>query len=201
MDTAEIECNVPEVDATTQTNTGGIKPLHRFLRAEPKVVGVVMMFMGFCLFIFGIPLKTASESSSAYLYSSFWLGILYCTCGIFYTLAERSPSKKIVTVSLALSIISILGTVVAGFDFFRSMMNPRMSQLYNDPDSLHTNNSELGSHVLQHYAAIYNLEVVFLSQSLIGFIILIVMSVFARLGLHSTRTQAVVVMHNLPSAK
>ncbi|XP_036439170.1 uncharacterized protein si:ch1073-291c23.2 [Colossoma macropomum] len=193
---------IPAEGATTQTVTGGSKPLHRFLRGEPKTVGIVLILMGSCLFMFGIPPKMDTLESSSDIYSSFWLGILYFTCGVLYILAEREPTKKIVTASLALSIISILGSIFAAFDFIKAMVVISQNHYYRlystySPD----NHTELEPVVEQHYLSAYSLEAVFLFHSLTGAVILITMTVFARMALRSSRTQAVVVMRNLPSAE
>ncbi|XP_017543168.1 uncharacterized protein si:ch1073-291c23.2 [Pygocentrus nattereri] len=192
----------PAEGATTQTVTGGSKPLHRFLRAEPKTVGIVMILMGFGLFLFGIPLKTDTVDNLSDIYSSFWLGFLYLTCGVLYILAERKPTKKIVTASLALSIVSTLGSIFAAIDFIKAMVvisYSRHYRLYNFYD--YENVTELEAVLEQRYTSIYSLEAVFLFHSLIGGGILIVMTVFSRMALRSSRTQTVVVMRNLPSAE
>ncbi|KAL7841836.1 hypothetical protein SRHO_G00255270 [Serrasalmus rhombeus] len=192
----------PAEGATTQTVTGGSKPLHRFLRAEPKTVGIVMILMGFGLFLFGIPLKMDTVDNSSDIYSSFWLGFLYLTCGVLYILAERKPTKKIVTASLALSIVSTLGSIFAAIDFIKAMVvisHSHQYRLYNLYES--ENITELEAVVEQRYTSVYSLEAVFLFHSLIGGGILIVMTVFARMALRSSRTQTVVVMRNLPSAE
>ncbi|KAL7855444.1 hypothetical protein AOLI_G00190480 [Acnodon oligacanthus] len=191
----------PAEGATTQTVTGGSKPLHRFLRAEPKTVGIALILMGCCLFMFGIPLKMEVLDNSSNLYSSFWLGILYFMCGVVYILAERGPTKKTVTASLALSIISILGSIFAAIDFIKGLVFTSVSYRFRMYDLYSYNVTHLHSVVERHYTSVYSLEAVFLFHSLIGGVILIVMTVFARVALRSSRTQTVVVMRNLPSAE
>ncbi|KAK1792657.1 hypothetical protein P4O66_012597 [Electrophorus voltai] len=187
------------------TMTGGQKPLHRFLRGEPKSVGIVLLFLGSSLFLFGIPLKKDQVESSADLYSSFWLGILYFICGILYVQAERAPTKKIVTISFALSIIAILGTVIAAFDFIKAMASLshsiRMGYFYVDEKLEYDNYSVVMSSAKQRIMQHYSLEAVFLFHSLVAGVILITMSTFARMALRSSRTQMVVVMRNLPSTE
>ncbi|KAL6466374.1 hypothetical protein MHYP_G00241780 [Metynnis hypsauchen] len=191
----------PAEGATTQTVTGGSKPLHRFLRAEPKTVGIVMILMGSGLFLFGIPVEMDTLDNSD-IYSYFWLGILYFTCGVLYILAERQPTKKIVTASLALSIISILGSIFAAIDFIIVMVVISRSHQYHLYSYYGSENvTQLEAVAEQRYTAAYSLEAVFLFHSLIGGVILIIMTCFARMALRSSRTQTVVVMRNLPSAE
>ncbi|KAI4878647.1 hypothetical protein NFI96_026921, partial [Prochilodus magdalenae] len=226
---------MPAEGASTQTVTGGAKPLHRFLRVEPKAVGVsvtavlrmihpphstcsvgvltaeeqgskvliksrtitalgnvqiVLMYMGSCLFMFGVPMKMDVLDNSTDLYSSFWLGILYFTCGVLYVLAEREPTKKIITASLALSIISTLGTIFAAVNFIKGLVpiyGPHYGFNFEDHNYTSMPQEEIAAE--QHYMAIYSLEAVFLFNSLLGGVILITMTVFARMALRSTRTQ------------
>uniref|UniRef100_A0A3B1KH31 Si:ch1073-291c23.2 n=1 Tax=Astyanax mexicanus TaxID=7994 RepID=A0A3B1KH31_ASTMX len=199
METSAGNVRLPVGGATTQTTTGGNKPLHRFLRAEPKIVGIVMMFMGSCMFMFGVPLrKDGAGQSNADSYSSFWLGILYFICGLLYVLSEREPTKKIITASFALSILSVIGSAVAAIDFI-SAMSFMLHFHYDDYE--HHNNTMYLDATMKHFMPMYSLEAVFLAHSLLGIVILITMSVFARMALRSSRTQAVVVMRNLPATE
>uniref|UniRef100_A0A8B9JHF1 Si:ch1073-291c23.2 n=1 Tax=Astyanax mexicanus TaxID=7994 RepID=A0A8B9JHF1_ASTMX len=177
----------PGGGATTQTTKWGNKPLYRFLRAEPKSVGIVMMFMGSCMFIFGIPMrKDMSLEIQADIYSSFWLGILYFICGLLYIQSEREPTKKIITASFALSILSVIGSAVAAIDFI-SAMSFMLHFHYDDYE--HQNNTMYLDATMKHLMPMYSLEAVFLAHSLLGIVILITMSVFARMALRSSRTQ------------
>ncbi|XP_064858723.1 uncharacterized protein LOC115144424 isoform X2 [Oncorhynchus nerka] len=166
------------------TMVGGSKPLHRFIRGEPKSTGIVMMFMGSSLFILGIPMRLDTLMSSAETFTPFWLGIL-------------------VTASLALSIISMLGVTVAFFEFLKGILHIRQSHDYYDHYNYDYNATESGRVVVpwrkQHMYQLISLEAVFMYQSLVGMVILIVMTSFARVALHSSKTQAVVVMQDLPS--
>uniref|UniRef100_A0A8B9JGZ1 Si:ch1073-291c23.2 n=1 Tax=Astyanax mexicanus TaxID=7994 RepID=A0A8B9JGZ1_ASTMX len=187
MDASAGNVCLPVGGTTTQTTTGGNKPLHRFLRAEPKIVGIVMMFMGSCMFMFGVPLrKDRAGQSNADSYSSFWLGILYFICGLLYVLSEREPTKKIITASFALSILSVIGSAVAAIDFI-SAMSFMLHFHYDDYE--HQNNTMYLDATMKHLMPMYSLEAVFLAHSLLGIVILITMSVFARMALRSSRTQ------------
>ncbi|XP_052469737.1 uncharacterized protein LOC128026526 isoform X2 [Carassius gibelio] len=158
------------VSEVITTVTGGSKPVHRFLRGQPKSIGVVLVIMGIGLFMFGIPMT--SESFIPTLeeqFTPFWIGILFFICGLLYILSERNPSKKIITASLALNIISIIGVLIALLEFSRMFVR--------------------------------DMELVFCCHSVIGGVLLVTMSFFARAALKSSRTQAFFVMRNLPSVE
>ncbi|TSP25434.1 Nucleolar RNA helicase 2 [Bagarius yarrelli] len=148
MDSNAGNESTQRIEGPGTKTTGGAKPLHRFLRGEPRTVGIVLLFLGLCLFLFGIPLKGDSMETSAESYSPFWLGTLYFICGVLYIQSERNTTKKIMQ--------------------------------------------------------IYSLEAVFLFHSLVAGIILIAMSVFARLALRSSHTQRLCVhqldkLYKMPS--
>ncbi|NP_001314734.1 uncharacterized protein isoform X3 [Danio rerio] len=175
------------------TVTGGNKPVHRFLRGQPRSIGVSLVMMGVCLFMFGFPMVAVEE----YIISPMWLGMSFCVCGVLYILSERSPSKKIITASFALSIISTIGVVSACMDFIKSMVIIERQDEYT-----HNNITEDDYvYLRQHYSAVVAMECVFLCHGLIGGVLLIIMTCFARAALRSSNTQAVVVMRNLPSAE
>uniref|UniRef100_A0A4W5QLZ0 Uncharacterized protein n=1 Tax=Hucho hucho TaxID=62062 RepID=A0A4W5QLZ0_9TELE len=177
------------------TMVGGSKPLHRFNRGEPKCTGIVMMFMGSSLFILGIPMRLDILTSSTETFTPFWLGILFIISGLLYVLTEKNPSKQLVTASLALSIISVLGVTVAFFEFLKGILHIRQSHDYYDHSRYDNNVTESGRVECQ----LIRLEAVFMYQSLVGMVLLIVMTSFARVALHSRKTQAIVVMQYLPS--
>ncbi|CAB1338547.1 unnamed protein product, partial [Coregonus sp. 'balchen'] len=193
------------VGGANTTTVGGSKPLHRFMRGEPKSIGIVMLFMGSSLFILGIPMRLDTLTSSADTFTAFWLGILFIIPGLLYVLAENNPSKQLVTASLALSIISMLGVTVAFFEFLKGIVE--MRHVYDYYDHYHyDNNITASARVVvsvpwrkQHMYQLISLEAVFMYQSLVGMVLLIVMTTFARVALRSSMTQAIVVIQDLPS--
>ncbi|CAG5853623.1 unnamed protein product [Menidia menidia] len=92
------------------TTLGGTKPLHRFLKGQPKIMGTVVLIMGVSFFIFSIAVTTGQSYHTlwAAIPPGFLLGTLFVISGILYILTEVNPTKKTVTISLALSIVSIL---------------------------------------------------------------------------------------------
>ncbi|TRY91606.1 hypothetical protein DNTS_021764 [Danionella cerebrum] len=179
--------------------SGGNKPVHRFLRGQPKSLGVVLIITGVCMLVFGIQMRvTSSVASSAETYSPYWLGTLFFTCGLLYVLSERKPSKKIITASLALSILTTIGVISACSDFIKSISSLNRVYWYD----VGYNISELDWHYHdQHLSGIEAMEYVFIAHSLMGGALLVTMSFFSRAALKSSNTQAIVVMRNLPSAE
>ncbi|XP_062277217.1 membrane-spanning 4-domains subfamily A member 15-like isoform X2 [Scomber scombrus] len=92
------------------TTVGGSKPLHRFIKGEPKIIGIVVLVLGVSFIIISAALQadTIGHISSIFPPGNL-LGTLYILCGILYILTEHNPTKKKVTMSLALSIVTILG--------------------------------------------------------------------------------------------
>ncbi|XP_073728974.1 uncharacterized protein [Misgurnus anguillicaudatus] len=138
------------------TVTGGNKPLHRFLRGEPKTIGFI-------------------------------------TCGILYIMSENNPTKKIITASFAVSIVSAIGVLVAGIN---ASIDLQHSQWFSE-----WNNTENGYYGSQHYFSVTVMERVFLFHTLIGGVLIVTMMFFARAALRSSRTRAVVVLRNLLSVE
>ncbi|KAK6301518.1 hypothetical protein J4Q44_G00275710 [Coregonus suidteri] len=144
-------------------------------------------------------------TSSADTFTAFWLGILFIIPGLLYVLAENNPSKQLVTASLALSIISMLGVTVAFFEFLKGIVEMRHVYDYYDHYHYDNNITESARVVVsvpwrkQHMYQLISLEAVFMYQSLVGMVLLIVMTTFARVALRSSMTQAIVVIQDLPS--
>ncbi|XP_052469736.1 uncharacterized protein LOC128026526 isoform X1 [Carassius gibelio] len=195
------------VSEVITTVTGGSKPVHRFLRGQPKSIGVVLVIMGIGLFMFGIPMT--SESFIPTLeeqFTPFWIGILFFICGLLYILSERNPSKKIITASLALNIISIIGVLIALLEFSRVIVeiNSIVEGHYEGYYEGQMYENQTGMEKLyarQHYMFVRDMELVFCCHSVIGGVLLVTMSFFARAALKSSRTQAFFVMRNLPSVE
>ncbi|XP_034431385.1 uncharacterized protein si:ch1073-291c23.2 isoform X1 [Hippoglossus hippoglossus] len=187
-------------DASLQgTTVGGSKPLHRFMKGQPKTIGVVVLVLGSSFFIISIAMLDDLPDEPMWKINPAVIiqGILFIMCGIMYILTEHNPTKKTVTISLALSIVSILATL--------------WTDLHILPDLVH-------SHYYRHYAYNYNiteteeglwtehyedmgksLEGIFVFYSSAGAIILIVMSTLAGAALRSTKSQAVVMMTAAPT--
>ncbi|XP_048864171.1 uncharacterized protein LOC125738817 isoform X2 [Brienomyrus brachyistius] len=215
MDMLPVSAMRREAVGDTTEVVGFSKPLHRFMRVDPQSIGVVMLFLGVTQFITGIPMKCDITRNSTNIYSSFWLGILFSICGIIYIISEKRVSKKMVTASLAISIISTLGAIKAFMDYVHYMIRllyiPLYDHYYEDSDEpynatehitespIPTRNSEK-LWLLYHRGQVSCMEGIWLLHCFVGGVILIVMTAFSRAALRSTKTQATVIMYNRPSA-
>ncbi|XP_016106682.1 membrane-spanning 4-domains subfamily A member 4D-like [Sinocyclocheilus grahami] len=176
-----VEDQAASVSEAITTVMGGSKPVHRFLRGQPKSIGVVLVMMGIGLFMFAIPMNVQSDAPiSADQFTPFWLGILFFICGLLYILSERNPSKKMITASLALSIISVIGVLSALVEFSRAIAGIYHTHWVDTYDN-YTEEEEM--YAEQHYLPMKNMEIVFFCHSLIGGVLLVVMTFFARAAL------------------
>ncbi|XP_032378316.1 uncharacterized protein si:ch1073-291c23.2 isoform X2 [Etheostoma spectabile] len=125
------------------TTVGGGKPLHRFLKGQPKIIGFIIS-------------------------------------GIVYILTEHSPTKKKVTISLALSIATILGTCWTMLCMVPSVFR-------------YVYYSHQAFMVME-----LSMDLIFIVNSVVGVIIFIVMSCLATSALRSTKSQVIVVMTTSP---
>ncbi|XP_045888842.1 uncharacterized protein LOC123959047 [Micropterus dolomieu] len=177
------------------TTVGGSKPLHRFIRGQPKTIGIILLVLGSSFFILSIAIST--EHMWTVIPPSILLGALYIICGILYILTEYNPTKKKVTISLALSIVTILGT-------FWTVMHSLPSLVHNYrhySDFAEDNDTDIEeAQWASYYEAMgATVETIFLFYSFVGGIIFIVMSALAGAALRSTKNQAIVVMTASPN--
>ncbi|XP_041846673.1 uncharacterized protein LOC121643363 [Melanotaenia boesemani] len=181
-----------ENNGSLQTTTvGGSKPLHRFLKGQPKIMGTVVLIIGASFFILSIAISTGHFAHHIWttIPPGFLLGTLFIISGILFIVTELNPTKKTVTISLALSIVSILGAcwtvlhILPDLHFLRS--SAYFDENITDTELAWANYSE---------AMGVTVEALFLFYSFVGAIIFIVMSVLAGAALRSTKSQAVVVM-------
>ncbi|XP_030232611.1 uncharacterized protein si:ch1073-291c23.2 isoform X2 [Gadus morhua] len=103
-----------------QKNTllGGDKPLHRFIRGQPKIIGIVLLILGSSFFILSIPLSEVGsfERFDGYIQPGFWLSPMFIVCGILYIVTEYNPTKKTAPVLILYSVIEVY-TFVGVFIF------------------------------------------------------------------------------------
>ncbi|XP_056143686.1 membrane-spanning 4-domains subfamily A member 15 isoform X2 [Lampris incognitus] len=89
------------------------KPLHRFVKGEPRCVGIVILFFGCAEVLMGFVLARVEYETSNYIYVPFWQGALFLISGNLSIYTEIHPSKKMVTVCLAMYIVALLGLPVS----------------------------------------------------------------------------------------
>uniref|UniRef100_A0A8C5EJ62 Uncharacterized LOC114460099 n=1 Tax=Gouania willdenowi TaxID=441366 RepID=A0A8C5EJ62_GOUWI len=181
-------------DGVQATTLGGSKPLHRFLRGQPKITGNSMLVLGTSFFIITIAVMMDFHSMDIwpYLPPILFMGIQFIACGILYILTEYNPTKKTVTMSLALSITSLLGVV---WTIIRILPQIAHYHVYRHYETYDEDNGTIQidsqEYPLDNMIAAF--EAVELFYTMVGAVIVIVMSCLAGAALRSTKTQAVIV--------
>lgn len=173
------------------TTVGGSKPLHRFIRGQPKSIGIVVLVLG-CSFLF-VSVAVNPSSIHSWITPSLMLGSLFIICGILYIVAAHNTTKKTVTISLAMTIVSLLATLWTIIHL--SSIIEHSGIPYRHLEYFEENSTESENLWSQHFAEMtVAVEVIFVFYSCVGAIIFIIMSCLAGAALRSTRTQAVIVM-------
>ncbi|XP_039981226.1 uncharacterized protein LOC120788954 isoform X2 [Xiphias gladius] len=181
------------------TTVGGSKPLHRFIKGQPKIVGIIVLVLG-TSFILSIVMvgESTRQLSRTVIPPSFLLGMLFILCGILYILTEHKPTKKTVTISLAVSVVTILGAFWTVLQILPEVLLANFLTHYDIHEDSSTETDDAA------WSACYEamgamMEVIYLFYSLVGAIIFIVMSSLAGAALRSTKSQAIIVMTTAPT--
>ncbi|XP_034453665.1 uncharacterized protein LOC117769131 isoform X1 [Hippoglossus hippoglossus] len=161
------------------------KPLHRFIRKEPKALGIVILIFGCAEILMGFHLTSESVHTSGSFYIPFWQGILFLVSGKLSIYTEIHPSKKMVTVCLAMYVVSLLGAVISiGFRMYC------LSHVgYLKYRARHALDQEWAQNRIEQ---LFGVEGLLFTSSLCAAGILIFLSSVARLALKSTNTQVIV---------
>ncbi|KAK7913128.1 hypothetical protein WMY93_013339 [Mugilogobius chulae] len=193
---AELYISRPKDNNGTVQNTtaGGTKPLHRFIKGQPKIVGIIVLILGTS--IFTATAVFTEDRELHYIWAvippGFLQGTLYTICGILYILTEHNPTKKLVTICLALSIVTLLGTLWTILHIVPDLAHGPYSRDY---EYMHENITDTEYFTTLQYETMgKSLEAIFLIKFLMGGIIFIVMSTLGGIALRSTNNQAIVVM-------
>ncbi|XP_007548329.1 membrane-spanning 4-domains subfamily A member 4D-like [Poecilia formosa] len=159
------------------------KPLHRFVRKQPRSFGIVILMFGCAEVVMGfVMVGNDLGTSLRILYIPFWQGTLFITCGVLSIYTELHPSKKMVTSCLALYVVSLLGIIVT--------ISQRIPLIVSYTWRIW--------HYGNHLVALISVEGILLGSSLLVSAFLIFLSALAGYALRSTRSQIVVqhfVMH------
>lgn len=155
------------------------KPLHRFVQQEPRNLGIVILIFGCAELLMGFQLAGETAQTSYGIYVPFWQGALFLVCGILSIYTDLHPSKKMVTVCLALYVVSMIGIIVSlSYRIFCFLILS-----------------------IEHYtrrlptyrtALIGGIESILFISSLCASGILIFLCVIARFALKSTQTQVII---------
>ncbi|KAM4732806.1 uncharacterized protein FYW61_008452 [Anableps anableps] len=159
------------------------KPLHRFVQRQPRSFGVMILMFGCAEVVMGFVMADDNLETSFKLYTTFWQGILFLTSGVLSIYSELHPSKKMVTICLAMYVASLVGiTISAGlrihlFNYYSYMMR---------------------YHNYNYVVQVVCVEGILFASSLFVSAFLIFLIVIARFALKSTQSQIIVqhiVMH------
>ncbi|XP_070818984.1 membrane-spanning 4-domains subfamily A member 4A-like [Chaetodon trifascialis] len=191
----DTESTAPERTTGRNGDQGGdqkllmsSKPLHRFIQKEPKSLGIVIVIFGCAELLMGFNLATENTDTSYGIYIPFWQGLLFLVCGNLSIYTEVHPSKKMVTVCLAMYVISLIGIIVSGgyriyclshYSYLRHSVFWR----HDWPDN---------EWFLYRVEQLFGVECILFTSSLCVSVLLIFLCTVARLALKSTRTQVIV---------
>ncbi|KAK9542573.1 hypothetical protein VZT92_000422 [Zoarces viviparus] len=179
------------------TTVGGRKPLHRFIKGQPKIIGIIALVLGSSFFMLSIVIMpdNSIQFISTTVPPGFLLGTLFIFCGILYILTEHYPTKKTVTISLALSIVTTLGVCWTSMHI---LPNTGHRSYYRDYGFIEDNFTHEIISDWSYEEMVMSVELIFLVYSVLGAIIFIVMSCLAVAALRSTKSQAIIVMTTTP---
>ncbi|XP_029950737.1 uncharacterized protein LOC115390847 [Salarias fasciatus] len=168
---------------------GGLKPLHRFLKGQPKITGIVVLIIGsslLCVNFAALALNETEDKWFPVLPSLTHSGLLMA-CGILYIVTEKNPTKRTVTISLALSVISVPSMI---WVILMSVPNFHSYHYLNDYEYFDNyTNPSLNYHMV---GAVLGTVETF--NHIVGGITCLVMSVLAGAALRSTKSLAIVLM-------
>ncbi|CAF92749.1 unnamed protein product [Tetraodon nigroviridis] len=186
-------------DASAQSiNVGGSKPLYHFMKGQPKTTGSAVLVLGFSFFIISVmTVGDGGLSSWVVARNGVILGILFILCGILYIVTEHKTTKKTVTISLALTIVTLLSTFWTILQLIPNIHYSHHIYSYHDYED---NVTETTSHwSTYHQAMSMAIDVLYLFYCLGSMVVFIAMSALAGAALRSSKTQAVVVMKTAPT--
>nr|XP_046261532.1 membrane-spanning 4-domains subfamily A member 4D-like isoform X2 [Scatophagus argus] len=157
------------------------KPLHRFVQREPRSLGIVIVVFGCAELLMGLHLTRESVLTSCVIYIPYWQGLLFLVCGNLSIYTEVHPSKKMVTVCLAMYVVSLFGIVVSV-----------VYRLYC-----------FSHYIFLSYRSsnqLFSIEAILFTSSLCVSALLIFLCAVARLALKSTHTQVIVQHTSAPQS-
>ncbi|KAE8285990.1 hypothetical protein D5F01_LYC15670 [Larimichthys crocea] len=160
------------------------KPLHRFVQREPRILGIAIVIFGCAEFLMGFHLASENVMTSYKIYTPYWQGFLFIVCGSLSIYTGLHPSKKMVTVSLAMYIMSILGIIISVI--YRMFSITHLSDL-EYPVTFWGDSTDWC-----FYKMLLAVEIILFISSLCVSVLLIFLCTVARLALKSTRTQVII---------
>ncbi|XP_033488416.1 membrane-spanning 4-domains subfamily A member 4A-like isoform X1 [Epinephelus lanceolatus] len=167
------------------------KPLHRFVRNEPRSLGIVMLVFGCAELLMGFPLAKQGARTSWTIYIPLWQGALFLVCGNLSIYTGIHPSKKMVTVSLAMYVVTLLGVFVS--------IGYRISTLIEYSFIYYYRGWYSDESTVNRMGQLTGIESILLTSSVCVLALLIFLSTIARLALKSTHSQ--VIFQHIPTPR
>ncbi|XP_037553449.1 uncharacterized protein si:ch1073-291c23.2 isoform X1 [Nematolebias whitei] len=104
-------------EAHGEIPVGGSKPLHRFLKGQPKITGTIVLIMGASFVVVSAAITTGHWRGYmwAVIPPSIFLGVLFIVSGILYILTAHNLTKKTVmgmTIEVVVLVYIVVGTVI-----------------------------------------------------------------------------------------
>ncbi|KAM6923972.1 membrane-spanning 4-domains subfamily A member 4A-like [Xenentodon cancila] len=166
------------------------KPLHRFVQKEPRSLGIVILIFGCAELLMGFLLAGDSVFTSNRIYIPFWQGALFLVCGVLSIYTELHPSKKMVTVCLAMYVVSIFGIIVSlGYRIYCFESLSFYSYMHSESRWAH-----------YQAAQVMSIEGILFTSSICVSALLIFLCAIARFALKSTHTQVILQQVRAPQS-
>ncbi|XP_015251877.1 PREDICTED: uncharacterized protein LOC107098620 isoform X2 [Cyprinodon variegatus] len=177
-----MEETVPGVVQTSENQNAMMKhskPLHRFTQNQPRSFGIVVLMFGCAEVVMGFVMAGADLQTSFSLYIPFWQGTMFLVCGVLSIYTELHPSKKTVTICLAMSVVSMLGIVLSfGYRIYFLIDSTYPYSYYNK-----------GPYLEAQLSIVVGM---LFGSSLFVFGVLVFFAVIARAALKSTHDQVII---------
>ncbi|KAG7275084.1 hypothetical protein CRUP_004850 [Coryphaenoides rupestris] len=113
------ETNAQPGTVLQRSVVGGNKPLHRFMKGQPKVIGIILLMMGSSLFILSLPMHKSIHQGV--VQPGFWLGPMVTAC--------LAVSIVALLAALWVSLLHLLPLLIHGLYIGETQLVMRQSQL------------------------------------------------------------------------
>ncbi|XP_067915910.1 membrane-spanning 4-domains subfamily A member 15-like [Heterodontus francisci] len=167
------------------------KPLQKFLKGEPKALGVTLIMLGIIQCGFSFPLHFGRQTQMTVVGAPWWMAVLLIVSGSLAIVCDRDPNKPRVTACLATNILTAIAAGLAIIIYSVDLATWKY---------IHYNERK---HDRDYLLLTYGIKVILFVFLVSGFIINLVLSVMCCKGLRycsPTTNMPVVIVHN-PSSE
>lgn len=179
-------------NVSVPSTVGGSKPLHRFMRGQPKSVGIVVLVLGCSFVLLAAVLAQSSVHTVAATPHGLLLGSLFTISGILYIVTAHNTSKKTVTMSLAMTIVSLLAALWTVIFLLVHTVHSDAFYMHYDLEEDDGERDYLWLRRLSNMTVAS--DIIIVVHSFVAAIVFTVMSSLGGAALRSARSQAVIVM-------